>query len=64
MMCYPEIQAKAQAEVDRVVETQRLPHAADRDHLPYIRALCWEVLRWRPGGPLGEYDISRRPRAG
>ncbi|EPS98969.1 hypothetical protein FOMPIDRAFT_1125292 [Fomitopsis schrenkii] len=53
MMCYPEVQRKAQAEIDRVVGTDRLPSIADREQLPYIRALCWEVLRWQTNVPVG-----------
>lgn len=55
MMCYPEVQRKAQAEIDRVVGTDRLPSIKDRERLPYIRALCWEVLRWQPNAPLGKH---------
>ena len=58
MMCFPEVQKKAQAELDRVVGTDRLPNAADREHLPYIRALCWEVFRWGPNVPIGGRDGS------
>ncbi|KAI0945621.1 hypothetical protein AcW1_001797 [Taiwanofungus camphoratus] len=47
------MQKKAQREIDEVVGNERLPTLADRDRLPYISALCWEVLRWNPAGPLG-----------
>ncbi|KAH9843975.1 cytochrome P450 [Rhodofomes roseus] len=53
MMCFPDAQRKAQAEIDRVIGNDRLPTLADRDELPYIRALIWEVLRWQPIAPLG-----------
>ncbi|KAH9928066.1 cytochrome P450 [Fomitopsis serialis] len=53
MMCHSDVQKKAQAEIDRVVGSNRLPVIADRDNLPYTKALCWEILRWRPIGPLG-----------
>ncbi|EPS98990.1 hypothetical protein FOMPIDRAFT_1050990 [Fomitopsis schrenkii] len=53
MMCFPEAQKKAQEEIDRVIGSDRLPSVADRERLPYVRALCWEVLRWRPIAPLG-----------
>ena len=55
MMCYPDAQAKAQAELDRVIGSERLPSLSDREQLPYIRALTWEVLRWKPIAPLGEH---------
>ncbi|KAI0063532.1 cytochrome P450 [Artomyces pyxidatus] len=50
---YPEMQQRAQAEVDAVIEGQRLPDYCDRPKLPYIEALCKEVLRWRNVAPLG-----------
>ncbi|KDQ62054.1 hypothetical protein JAAARDRAFT_448042 [Jaapia argillacea MUCL 33604] len=53
MTLYPEVQKKAQAELDTVVGTDRLPSPADREHLPYVDALVKEVYRWHPVGPLG-----------
>ncbi|KAJ7122958.1 cytochrome P450 [Mycena epipterygia] len=53
MRLYPDVMRKAQAEIDAVVGRDRMPTFADREHLPYIRALVKEVLRWRPVGPLG-----------
>jgi cytochrome P450 len=53
MLAYPETQARAQAEIDAVVGRARLPTFADFPHLPYIRAMVKEILRWRPVGPLG-----------
>ena len=53
MVAYPETQARAQAELDAVVGRARLPTFADYPHLPYIRAIVKEVLRWRTVGPLG-----------
>jgi cytochrome P450 len=47
---YPEVFAKARAEVDRacgVGKDARLPSLDDMDALPYICAMCKEVLRWR-----------------
>lgn len=47
-MCnYPEVQAKAQAELLAVVGTDRLPVFSDRSNLPYINAIVLEVLRWQ-----------------
>lgn len=59
---YPEVQRKAQAEIDRVIGNDRLPTLADQPDLPYIDALMKEVLRWAPVGPLGKFvffSISR-----
>ena len=46
MICFPEIQIKAQAELDRVI-TGRLPDFSDMDleELPYLSAIVKEVLR-------------------
>ncbi|KAF9557275.1 cytochrome P450 [Agrocybe pediades] len=52
MVLYPEIQKKAQEELDRVVGRDRIPTFEDFDDLPYIRAMVKECLRWRPVGPL------------
>ncbi|KAJ3563358.1 hypothetical protein NP233_g8993 [Leucocoprinus birnbaumii] len=57
MIHYPQIMRKAQAQIDAVVGRDRIPTFADRPHLPYIRALVKELLRWRPAGPMG---IPRR----
>ena len=48
MVLYPEVQAKAQAEIDRVVSRDRLPTLDDRPNLPYCGAVVLEVLRWQP----------------
>ncbi|QRV91232.1 cytochrome P450 family protein [Ceratobasidium sp. AG-Ba] len=53
MVHHPDIQAAAQAEIDRVVGTQRLPTYSDRESLPYVEALFKEVLRWHPAAPFG-----------
>ncbi|KAF8485186.1 cytochrome P450 [Russula ochroleuca] len=53
MLAYPETQALAHAELDAVVGRARLPTFADYPHLPYIRAMVKEAMRWRPVGPLG-----------
>ncbi|KAG1784606.1 cytochrome P450 [Suillus plorans] len=46
MTLFPDVQKKAQAEIDAVVGPDRLPSFADRDSLPYTEALVKEVLRW------------------
>ncbi|THH11765.1 hypothetical protein EW146_g7925 [Bondarzewia mesenterica] len=53
MTMYPEVQKKAQAELDSVVGQDRLPQLSDRDHLPYINAMLRETIRWGPPVPLG-----------
>ncbi|KAI0674473.1 CyP450 monooxygenase [Trametes maxima] len=52
MTNFPEVQAKAQAELDAVVGPERLPHFDDRPSLPYIDALVKECLRWHVVVPL------------
>lgn len=59
MIHYPEIMRKAQAELDAVVGRDRVPTFSDRPHLPYMRAMVKELLRWRPAGPMGESFSSR-----
>ncbi|TFY66488.1 hypothetical protein EVG20_g4599 [Dentipellis fragilis] len=53
MMLYPDVQRKAQAELDAVVGFDRLPCLVDRPRLRYIEVLIKEVLRWNPVAPLG-----------
>jgi cytochrome P450 len=48
MCAFPEIQRKAQQEIDAVVGDNRSPTWEDADkNLPYMAALVQEVLRWR-----------------
>lgn len=54
MTMYPDILKKAQAEIDAVVGYERLPTMEDRAALPYVNAICKELLRWNVVGPLGE----------
>ncbi|KAI9062563.1 cytochrome P450 [Trametes sanguinea] len=53
MLHFPEIQKKAQEEVDRVVGPSRMPEYSDIESLPYVMALIKEVARWRPVAPTG-----------
>ena len=53
MLAYPEVQKKAQEELDSVVGRGRMPTFADRDSLPYIQACVRESLRWKTMDPLG-----------
>ena len=47
MAMHPEIQNKAQAEIDAVIGRERLPDFGDRDSLPYVSAIVKEILRWQ-----------------
>ena len=53
MVLYPDVQKRAQAEIDSVIGKDRLPTFQDRASLPYIDAIKREVLRWEPVVPLG-----------
>ncbi|KAF1811944.1 putative cytochrome P450 oxidoreductase OrdA-like protein [Eremomyces bilateralis CBS 781.70] len=53
MSIFPDVQKKAQAEIERVIGTNRLPTAEDRENLPYIASTVKEVLRWHPVAPMG-----------
>lgn len=52
MALFPDVQRKAQEELDRVLGPDHLPKIADRPHLPYIEAVVKEVLRWHPVAPM------------
>ena len=45
MVCYPDVQKEAQAELDKVLNG-RLPEHSDFPSLPYLSALVKEVLRY------------------
>jgi cytochrome P450 len=53
MTVFPDVQKKAQDEIDRVIGPERLPTCADRENLPYLDAMVKEVLRWHPVAPMG-----------
>lgn len=52
MVLHPDIQAKAQAEIDSVIGTGRTVTDADLPNLPYLHAIVKETLRVHPPGPL------------
>jgi cytochrome P450 len=58
MVYNPEVQRKAQQELDEKVGRDRVPDFGDRDSLPYIDALIDELLRWFPILPLGTPHLS------
>ncbi|KAI0372684.1 cytochrome P450 [Pilatotrama ljubarskyi] len=53
MATHKEAQAKAQAELDSVIGSDRLPTFSDRTSLPFMNALIKEVLRWHVISPIG-----------
>lgn len=48
MSLFPDVQRKAQDEVDRVVGPNRLPVFDDYENLVYIKAVILETMRWMP----------------
>ncbi|EJT97961.1 cytochrome P450 [Dacryopinax primogenitus] len=71
MILYPDVQKKAQAELDAIVGPDRLPGFIDQANLPYVNALIKEILRWAPSVPMGlphrliqddEYNGYRIPK--
>jgi Cytochrome P450 len=57
LQLFPDAQAKAQAEIDTVIGSGRLPEFADRDNLPYVNAFALELLRWHAVTPTGKIDL-------
>ncbi|KAH9167840.1 cytochrome P450 [Lactarius sanguifluus] len=53
MVLNPEVQRRAQEEIDSVLGHGHLPEFGDQDALPYLKAVLYEVLRWNPLAPLG-----------
>ncbi|OAX38699.1 cytochrome P450 [Rhizopogon vinicolor AM-OR11-026] len=53
MVLYPDVQARARAEINHVVKHDQVPSIGDRASLPYLDAILLEVLRWHPPVPLG-----------
>jgi cytochrome P450 len=45
MMRFPEIQRRAQEQIDSVIGQERLPNFSDEKSLPYISAMVKELLR-------------------
>ncbi|KAF8531501.1 cytochrome P450 [Gautieria morchelliformis] len=58
MVLYPDVQKKAQAELDSVIGHERLPEFSDRPHLPYIEAIVKEVFRWIPVLPTAIHHVT------
>lgn len=52
MAFHPDVQKKAQAEIEAVVGSERLPDFCDAPHLPYIEAIVMEMTRWKPVVPF------------
>ncbi|KAI4950472.1 hypothetical protein J4E91_004355 [Alternaria rosae] len=46
MTVFPEVEKKAQEELDRIIGGNKLPVSKDRESLPYIEAIMKETHRW------------------
>ncbi|KAJ3494156.1 hypothetical protein NLG97_g4262 [Lecanicillium saksenae] len=53
MIMFPNVQQKAQEEIDRVIGRGRLPSFKDQENLPYINRIVTESYRWFPNLPMG-----------
>lgn len=62
MALHPDKQAKAQAEIDRVIGCD-IVRIQDKGRLPYVRALIQEVMRWHVVTPLSQSSPSPFPPA-
>ena len=58
ILLYPDVQRKAKQEIDTVIGSERLITFDDQSSLPYIEALCREVLRWKQVLPLSVAHAS------
>ncbi|TFK18384.1 oxidoreductase A [Coprinopsis marcescibilis] len=56
---YPKVQERAQAELEAIIGTDRLPTGGDIANLPYIQALVKELNRWYSVLPM---SFPRRSR--
>jgi cytochrome P450 len=59
MTMYHKVFKKAQAEIDAHVGSERLPTFEDRDSLPYVNAICKELLRWNVVAPIALHVMSQ-----
>ncbi|KAH9171797.1 cytochrome P450 [Lactarius sanguifluus] len=53
LILYPDVQKRAQAELDSVISRDRLPTYDDKPRLPYIEAISKELMRWHVVAALG-----------
>ena len=58
MATHPEVQKKAQAEIDLIIGSDRLPEFEDRPSLPYLEAIYREVMRWSQVLPVAVAHAS------
>ncbi|KAL4257795.1 cytochrome P450 family protein [Pleurotus pulmonarius] len=59
MTLHPEVQEKAQKELDAIVGNGRLPTFRDRPYLPYINCIIKEIWRWNTAVPFAGHSLSK-----
>ncbi|KAK1242910.1 hypothetical protein MKX08_005722 [Trichoderma sp. CBMAI-0020] len=60
MLLFPEVQKKAQEEIDSVIgaNPSRLPQFEDEERLPYVSAVAKELIRWYSVVPMTTPHMS------
>ncbi len=58
MIQFPEVQQRAQEEIDRVIGSERLPNFSDREDLPYLDCVLKELQRWTVPTPVGKQVLA------
>ncbi|KAJ7251381.1 cytochrome P450 [Mycena rebaudengoi] len=58
MLANPDVQKRAQEEIDAVVREGHLPSFDDEESLPYVSAIVKEVLRWKPVAPIAPHAVA------
>jgi cytochrome P450 len=53
MTLHPDVQRRAQDEIDSVVGKERLPTIEDREAMPFTVAVMKEIFRYAPVVPAG-----------
>ena len=61
MCLHPDVQTRAQKEIEEVIGFDRLPTAEDEQKLPYVGGLVKEILRYWTIAPLGALIYSFLP---
>ncbi|EEB88929.1 hypothetical protein MPER_13039 [Moniliophthora perniciosa FA553] len=56
LVSFPDVQRKAQAEIDHMVGQERMPSLADIKDLPYIQALIKELHRFMPHATITDEE--------
>ncbi|KLO12040.1 cytochrome P450, partial [Schizopora paradoxa] len=58
MLRHPDVQHKAQAEIDNIIGLDRLPSIEDMDTLPYITNVIREIIRFTGVVPLAPHSLD------